>query len=265
MRLWSCLTLPEKLNMGRTKRTLIILTATVKPMVNVVRASPEIRLNDYLTALILWWKEFESLPVDILFCENSVYDLKLLREWVELNSKDNRIRILQFNGDESLVKDFGKGAGEAEIYDECFRSNLISGYDYVLKSTGRLFVNNAKELLDQMIDKGSDWAISFRSPLDLVDTRFFIIRSNLYKTYLLGLGKEVNDSQGAYIEHAMLRRVCQAMADGLKWSQFGALPKYAGVGGTDGKHHHSLLGSLRYFVKNSIHKVGIKLGIYWYL
>jgi len=63
------------------KRTLIILTATVAPMVEVLRADPKTRLEDYLSALALWWKEFESLPVDILFCENSGYDLKLLRDF----------------------------------------------------------------------------------------------------------------------------------------------------------------------------------------
>jgi hypothetical protein len=222
-------------------------------------------LNDYLRALILWWKEFESLPVDILFCENSGYDLKSLRDWIELMNAESRIQVFQFNGDKSLVANLGKGAGEAEMFDECFRSNFVSGYDYVLKSTGRLFVSNAKYLLEQTISKGSDWAISFRSPLDFVDARFFIIRLELFPAYLLGLGKEVNDKQGAYVEHAMLRRVCRAISDGHQWGQFEELPRYEGVGGTDGKKHSSLLGSLRYLVKNGLHRLGIKFGIYWYL
>ncbi|MDP2071654.1 hypothetical protein [Methylotenera sp.] len=251
--------------METTKRTLIILTATVSPMVDVVRANPEARLNDYLKALERWWQEFKSLPVDILFCENSGYDLKSLRDWIVLMNAGNRIRVFQFNGDKSLVANSGKGAGEAEMFDECFHNNLISGYDYILKSTGRLFVSNARHLLEQTINKGSDWAISFRSPLDFVDARFFIIKLELFDAYLLGLGKEVNDKQGAYIEHAMLRRVCRAISDGHKWGQFEELPRYEGVGGTDGKQHSSLLGNLRYFVKNGLHRLGIKFGIYWYL
>ncbi|MDP1523616.1 MAG: hypothetical protein Q8M10_10695 [Methylotenera sp.] len=251
--------------METTKRTLIILTATVSPMVDVVRANPEARLNDYLKALERWWQEFKSLPVDILFCENSGYDLKSLRDWIVLMNAGNRIRVFQFNGDKSLVANLGKGAGEAEIFDECFHNNLISGYDYILKSTGRLFVSNARHLLEQTINKGSDWAISFRSPLDFVDARFFIVKLELFHAYLLGLGIEVNDKQGAYIEHAMLRRVCRAISDGHQWGQFEELPRYEGVGGTDGKKHSSLLGNLRYFVKNGIHRLGIRFGIYWYL
>jgi hypothetical protein len=221
------------------KRTLIILTATVAPMVEVVRANPETRLQDYLDALALWWKEFEPLPVDILFVENSGYNLKRLNDWLEKINAGSRIRVLQFNGDKVLIENLGKSAGEAEIFDECFRRNFITGYDYVVKSTGRL---------------------TFRIPLDIVDTRFFIIRSELYETYLLELGKEVNDNQGAIIEQVMLRRVCRAIADGRKWGQFESLPRYMGVSGSDGRQYNSLSINFRYFVKNVLHRVGKKFG-----
>jgi hypothetical protein len=251
--------------MKNRKKGLLLLTATINPMVEVARANPNVRLNDYLDALKLWWKELESLPVNILFCENSGYDIQIIKDWIISIGAENRVKTFQFDGDKTLVARLGKGAGEAEIYDECFKNGLLAGHDYILKCTGRLFVKNAKLLIEQAILENSDFAISFRSPLDLVDTRFFILKYNLYGSYMLGLAKEVNDRQGRYIEHAVLKRLCRAISEGYIWGQFTNLPRFVGVGGSDGKVHSSILGALRYFVKNSIHQLGVKFGIYWYL
>lgn len=246
------------------KRTLILLTATVNPMVPVSRADPETRLIDYMNALSLWWEEFKSEPVDILFVENSGYNLKLLHNWIDSVNAGGRIRIFQFAAKKDLVSNLGKGAGEAEMFDECFNKNYILNYEYVLKSTGRLFISNAKKLLINTLQTNSDWSISFRRSFDLVDTRFFIIRSALFGTYLLGLANEVNDSKGIYIEHVVFRRVCRAIAEGRKWGKFSCLPKYEGVSGSDGIRYNSLSGKIKYYIFNLIHRVNVKYGYYRY-
>ncbi|HOY70138.1 MAG TPA: hypothetical protein PL131_09600 [Methylotenera sp.] len=251
--------------MNFQNKALLLLTATIMPMISVARSNPQVRINDYLESLKIWWSKLELMPVDILICENSGYDMHVVKDWILSVRAEDRITILQFNGDKSLVMKLGKGAGEAEMFDRCINENLISSYDYVIKCTGRLHVKNADELLKQIIQNNDDMAISIRGKLDFVDTRFFIIKGALFKTYLLNLGQEVDDSRGIYLEHIVLKRAFKAFSDGHKWGQFSALPRYIGVGGSDGKHHSSLLGAFRYFIKNSIHKLGVKFGIYWYL
>jgi hypothetical protein len=251
--------------MNTKNRNLILLTATVNPMIDVARANPKVRLNDYLSALKIWWGELETLPVDILFCENSGYDIKIIEDWILSINAESRIKIFQFTGDKSLVEKLGKGAGEAEIFDRCINENLISSYDYILKCTGRLYVKNSRNLLACVEQSNDDFAFSIRGNLDFADTRFFIIKHQLFVNYLLNLAKDVDDNNGVYLEHVVLKQVFRAFSDGYKWGQFGALPQYVGVGGSDGKVHSSLFGGLRYFVKNNIHQLGVKFGIYWYL
>ena len=242
------------------KRTLLLLTATVNPMVSVTRADPEIRLTDYLNALTLWWDEFKLEPVDILFVENSGYSLQQMHDWVDSVNANGRIKVFQFIAKKDLVLNLGKGAGEAEMFDECFSKNYILDYEYVIKSTGRLFITNAKNLLLNTLQTNSDWSISFRRSFDLVDTRFFIIRAKLFEKYLMGLASEVNDSNGIYLEHAVFKRVCRAIADGFGWGRFSCLPRYEGVSGSDGVKYNSLLGRIKYYIFNLIHRVNIKYG-----
>jgi hypothetical protein len=246
-------------------RTLVILTATIAPMMAVKHANPDDRLNDYLLALSLWWADFQALPVDFLFFENSGHDTSKIIDWINEVKASERIRIFQFEGDKNLISKAGKGIGEAQMFDLCSSLGYLNSYAYVIKCTGRLFVNNASVLLTQAIDQNHDFAISVRSTLDFVDTRFFIIRSELFRMYLLNLHAEINDSQGQYIEHAIFKRLCKAISDGYRWGQYSELPSYAGIGGTDGKKHSNLLGKIRGIVKNCLHRLSVKYRIYLYL
>jgi hypothetical protein len=246
------------------KRVLILLTATVAPMVPVSRAEPDVRLADYLNALQLWWTALKNETVDILFVENSAYDLKPLSDWIDSVDASKRIKIFQFRANENLVKSFGKGAGEAEMFDQSLSNNFISGYDYILKSTGRLFIKNAESLIKNIIEKDGDWSISFRRSFDLVDTRFFIIRASLFGVYMQGLANDVNDPKGVYLEHAVFRRVCRSIADGRKWVMFNNLPRYEGFSGSDGAKYNSILKKFKYILFNLIHKINCKYGYYRY-
>ena len=76
----------------------------------------------------------------------------------------------------------------------------------------------------------------------------------------MGLASEVNDSNGIYLEHAVFKRVCRAIADGFGWGRFSCLPRYEGVSGSDGVKYNSLLGRIKYYIFNLIHRVNIKYG-----
>lgn len=255
----------EQRTMTNANRTLIILTATLQPMVAVSRSNIEQRTQDYIDSIKQWWDSFQHDAVDILICENSGYDLTQLNSFIATINLENRVRVFQFIGDKTLVKTLGKGAGEAEMLDECFKHNQINGYDYIVKSTGRLYVDNAKHLLDEAIAKQSDWSIAIRADLNFCDTRFFIIKQALFHPYLLNLGKAINDANQVFIEHAILRRVAQAIADGYQWKGFSHLPIYNGSSGTDGKKYNSIKGQFIYFSKNTLHRLAVKFGFYCFL
>jgi hypothetical protein len=251
--------------MSDIKRTLLMLNSTVTPMVDVARADPEVRLNDYISAVRQWWHAFESSPVDILFCENSGHDLTRLRALITQLNAVHRIQIFQYLGDKARIAELGKGVGVTEMFDECCRARVTDGYHYLIIATGRLFVSNAKKLLEQACAADADWAISLRSILDFADSRFFIVKTGMFHTYLFNLGDQINDRLNVFLEHVLVRQLFRSIADGKKWTQFEVLPRYVGVGGTDGKRHSSILGSLRYALKQGLHRFGIKYATYWFI
>ena len=94
--------------MNYQDKSLLLLTATVNPMMDVARSNPQVRLNDYLNTLKIWWNEFESLPVDILFCENSGHDIQIIKDWISSINAEIRMPIFKYIGVNQLNSSFLK-------------------------------------------------------------------------------------------------------------------------------------------------------------
>ena len=161
------------------------------------RISIEDRKNDYIKSLFKW---LENTDFDIVFIDNSNYDLNFLKN-IFIDYGD-RIEFLSFNGN-TFDRDLGKSYGELEIIKFCLENSIkFKDFPLLIKSTGRYFHSKVK---DELIN------------INLSDYDFVgYIKDNIIHTGFLGVNKlfllnfiknnfndvnPLNDSNGYYFEH----------------------------------------------------------------
>lgn len=173
---------------------VLLATATVDPGQTpvVTLRDPAERLAHYAAATMLWARKG---PFDaIVICENSGRGERLeeLAPFVEKEGKS--FECLRFSGNRGSWE-FGKGHGEGGILAHAIlKSKLIQEESTIWKVTGRLFVENADELVrlhaaDQNV-------------MDPGNTRFFKISTRFFIDHMVGLYRQVNDHRGVSIEVA---------------------------------------------------------------
>ena len=223
-------------------RLLVLLTASIDPMgrANVKRADPQARLGDYAASLRNWLAVVRDLPADILFCENSGWPLGELERVVSRSGMAARVTFSQFRGND-YPTELGKGFGEARIIDHAIASVVASDgrHDAVVKCTGRLFVRNARSLLPRRaVD--ADIMCLLDGALTQADSRFFIARAEVLATSFAGMGPEVDEAAGIYLEHVLCRRVLRAIGEGRTWKPLPARPLYSGWSATHDRRYDSI-------------------------
>lgn len=121
---------------------IILMTATVSPngMCLTKLQNAETRKAQYLHAINYY---LEHTPFKIVFCENT--GTYLFHE-IRSPKKYERLEYLTFNNNDR--KDLGKGYGEARIIKYAINnSQFIRQANYIIKVTGRVIIENIKELL----------------------------------------------------------------------------------------------------------------------
>lgn len=176
---------------------ILLLTATVDPGQTpvVTLRDPEIRLIHYVAATMLWARQGPF--GGIVLCENSGKGSVLagLRSVVEAAGKS--FEFLEFDGNRG-AQTRGKGHGEGCILAHAsLKSVLLQKENHFWKSTGRLFVENAAELVEQ--HAGDEVVMSPG------DTRFFKVSARFFEDHMLGLYRSVDDNAGTSIEVAYER------------------------------------------------------------
>ncbi|TVR40827.1 MAG: hypothetical protein EA392_03035 [Cryomorphaceae bacterium] len=204
------------------KSTCLIITATVNPRgPHVAEQDARVRLAAYEKALF----HYVSLPVDIIFAENSGFepaDSEMMHAW----QKTGRVRFLSV--EPSLHPERGKGYQEFEMLDEVVES--ISGnYESFAKVTGRYVVRNA-EVLMQSVPAGI--RVDRHRKMKVAITGFFHCRTDFYRQHLLGCYREAHDDEGVFIEHVLYHKL--AGLPDFQVELFGQNPDYRGVSGSHG-------------------------------
>lgn len=214
----------------------LIITSTVNVNSCLTKlVDPEIRLQQYLSSIIFYIKikKIDS----IIICDNSGYDYsnqKALRELAQTYSK--KIEFLSFNNDSTKTMMFGKGYGEGEIMKFIVNNSLLYKNEdkSFFKVTGRVIVSNLEWLIKfTSPNKNYFQRISFYSlrAQDKIDTRFYHIKKDDYKKYLLNSYREVNDNKGFYLEHCFRKSIIE---NKMKFNFFYILPFIKGVSGSSG-------------------------------
>lgn len=124
----------------------LLLTATIDPgaTLSVTRRDPQIRLNDYVSALEAWLSC--AVTRRVVFCENSGFDLSPLGD-LAARYRDRTVELISFHGNDAGPLR-GKGYSEFRLIEHAMHaSTLLGGSDIVFKCTGRLTARNAVPLL----------------------------------------------------------------------------------------------------------------------
>jgi hypothetical protein len=234
--------------------TVILLTASVDPMgrPGLTRVNPEARLADYEQALAAWIEAARDVAADVVFCENSGWPLDSLERLAAARAAPGAVTFLQFRGND-YAPELGKGFGEALIVDHFVDTSFRDDHrhDLVVKCTGRLFVSNIRAIVSG-IAPDTDLACALDGALTWADSRLVIGRQAPFARYLSGLRSEIDESRGAYLEHALMRRVARAIGDGCRWRPFPELPRYVGRSATTGRRLDSPRERARWIVHGAL-------------
>ena len=207
----------------------VLLTASIDPKgcIRLKRSDPKIREQDYLKSLKLW---LTKTKFKIVFCENSGYDLKNIRELC--NKYPGRVEIIQFDGN-NYPRHLGKGYGEFKIIEKAMNDSVfIKESENIIKVTGRVFIKNIYELVNSY-DYTSivDFFVNVKVNPVKVYTVIFIFKREFFNYFKLD-ADSMNDDKGIYFEYIFrdtLKIICD---NGFKYSLFKKVD-YVGYSGTD--------------------------------
>lgn len=231
---------------------VVLLTATIVPRGTPFLAitDPATRLAQYKHALKQWLHV--RAPFSLAFCENSGYGTAALEE-VALAENSLHHPVTFFNLESSDgCAEFGKGHGELDILrqwlERCQGQECV-----VLKATGRLSLQNARQLILSLSGCKEDVRCELRRNLATSDSRIFFASASFLRDFLVPRIKEVDDRRGVYFEHVLARAVHSALAEGRKWAPLPVRPRLRGRSGTTGGEYGSSV--LRDSIATALHAI----------
>lgn len=206
---------------------LILLTAAVVPDAAFRNAlsDPDERLRQYRGAIQQWSVVAGSTRSRLLVVETSGSAGHLA----------DLADVVSFTPSE-VAKKAGKGGAESEALEAGVRAAGLGADDTFHKVTGRLALRNAAAVI-KPVQGGA--CVRRRMDRSYVDVRFFSAKAGVWNQYLLGMGAEVDDGGGRYLEHVMAQRLIVAEYDGVEVERFAERPMFAGSSGTSGKKYGS--------------------------
>ena len=201
-----------------TPRYLLVMTATVAPPPNaqVKRFSPQVRLEDYKSALRFWLRYPHAASERILFLENSGADLSDLRAIAQTENPHRReVEFLSLPAHE-IPPGTNYGYTEMQMLDDGLAlSRLRLTTTHMIKVTGRLTFPALGKALGRI--SGSSSA-SFELMIDCrrlglfrrgYDARvqLFACSHTFYDRVLRNSNQEMNSTDVRLLEHLIYRKV----------------------------------------------------------
>lgn len=211
-----------------------IITGTIKPAAQMgqlaIRDEKE-RLEQYKEGLksLLDSEAFSKL----IFCENSNYGMEELRFLTVIaREKGIDLELLSFQGDTKNICIHGKGYGEGEIMEYVFsHSKLILEETYFVKITGRIKVDNGKELVMRLLENRTYFNIPNRTIRNFYDTRIYGMPIQQFEELFLSAYHQVMDAQGMFLE-LIYTKILQN--NNIKVHNFPRYPRIRGISGSGG-------------------------------
>ena len=213
----------------------LLITSAVRPVANVKISNVSERLLQYKLATLRW--AVETPFNKIVFIDNT--DVKVFSDTEIFEFSNYGVELEQIvTKPNPEIEIRGTSFGISEIYETAIQhSKLINESKHFAKVTGRLFVENMTDLINE-IDENSSYLIRwlskgiFRFKPGRFDERFGIYNKKFYIDYLLPLKSEMDDSKDRWIE-TVYNEVLEK--EKLKLRSFKTYPRIVGISGHYGK------------------------------
>lgn len=211
-----------------------IVTGTIRPplqMSQLTLRDEEERLRQYEDSIcsLIDSKAFS----EIVFCENSGYGTERL-SYLRDQAKEQHVKLelMSFQGDTDKICIHGKGYGEGEIMDYVFSHSRFAGKaPYFVKITGRLKVDNIREIVVRLKQDRTYFNIPNRTIRDIYDTRIYAMPADQFQKGFRKVYGQVMDGQGFFLEHVYT----QVLKDcRIKVTNFPRYPRILGMSGSGG-------------------------------
>ena len=213
---------------------LAIITGTIRPSAQVnqlVLTNEDERFSQYEASLrfLLNAGAFSK----IVFCENSNYGTEKLYHLKELAEKNGiELELLSFQGDTVQTGIHGKGYGEGEIMAYVLaNSRLASVVDFFVKITGRMQIDNIKEIVARLNQEKTYFNIPNRTRRDIYDTRIYAMPRKQFERYFEDSYEKVQDEQGIFLEMVYTDIL---LKNDIRVNNFPRYPRITGISGSIG-------------------------------
>ena len=231
-------------------RNVLLLTATVAPgdTPDLKLREPRQREAQYLDALAHWCK---ALPPDweIVVAENSNWPPSRFTDVGGRLGREVQVLACADRGSRA-----GKGVGEAALIDDFAKSELAHGRGWIFKCTGRLYVDNFGQCLPAL--DGRDGACGALVPsLDHMDSRFFGASRDVFCEYFTGMGDEIREPDGLFLEHVAARRLLSSLGAGHAFRPFEALPYFIGRSASLDMSYHGRSIRLKWLLRQRLRRL----------
>jgi len=164
----------------------------------------------------------------IVFAENSgaAFDMQRFGKLAERYGK--MIEFLYLPGNKENTQIFGKSYGEAQlISDAVCNSKLLENEQAFYKVTGRIWIPNINELIDNKVNN----CFVAHNFVSWLLTSFFKVRVDDFKDNLLCAKNVCNDSNGNCIEHIYYELMKKAKHEVRSFKKY---PKLTGINSGSG-------------------------------
>lgn len=213
---------------------LAIITGTVNPpqqMGQLTLRDEKERLRQYEES-IQFFLESGAFS-KIVFCENSNYGTEGFSHLLEIAEREGiELELLSFQGDTKESCIHGKGYGEGEIMEYVFSHSAAVGAEtYFVKLTGRLKVDNIRDIVARMDQNKTYFNIPNRTRRDIYDTRIYGMPVGQFKDIFIDCYGQVMDEQGVYLEKVYTQII---LDNKIKVTNFSKYPRIVGISGSGG-------------------------------
>lgn len=230
------------------KNTLLI-TGTIKPLIDVKYGNPQIRLTEYIRNIkrYICESDFDT----IIFAENSGYEFDVL-ELIELAKERNK--HFEFLNLSNNCDRHNMSTGDAELMRQSIKvSKELTKMSNIWKVSGRVFIRNINEIL-QFAEKKTSTAenIFLYSPrYKSIETWFFRANVQDLLEYFL-TDESVEAMKNSCIEYVWAS-VYRENESNIKMKAFGCYPDAEGT--RSGGNSYSV-SRMKLFIRNILLKLG---------
>ena len=211
-----------------------IITGTIRPSDQVnqlVLTNEDERFSQYEMGLrfLLNTGAFSK----VVFCENSNYGTEKLYHLKDLAKKNGiELELLSFQGDTVQTAIHGKGYGEGEIMAYVLaNSRLAAAADFFVKITGRMQIDNIREIVARLNQEKTYFNIPNRTRRDIYDTRIYAMPKKQFERYFKDSYEKVQDEQGIFLEMVYTDILVKK---NIRVINFPRYPRITGISGSNG-------------------------------